>query len=54
MPKVLAIGLGAMLEPGTVTAIVVTHDPSCGIHAGNHCDCDPDVQPESRRRVPPD
>jgi len=54
VPKVLAIGLCAMLEPGTVTAIVVTHDPSCGIHAGNPCDCDPDVQPQSRRRVPPD
>ncbi len=43
IPKVLALSLAATLEPGTVSAILVTHDDWCAIYRGGCCDCDPDV-----------
>jgi hypothetical protein len=43
VPKVLAL----MLAPGTVTTIVVGHDPGCGIYTGGACDCDPDVSTQT-------
>jgi hypothetical protein len=44
LPKVLALSLAATLEPGTVSAILVTHDDWCPIHRGGACTCDPDVE----------
>ena len=43
MPKVLALALCGMLEPGTANSILVRHDPWCAIHKDLPCDCDPDV-----------